>query len=442
MIGGMVALLSGGGGGCKPAGPKGAGAGASERVAAATSSVSGIQDDGVGVRTGTTTFVRAELVANIAKTLLVEPASYDFANNPKLLERILEAPHGYFRFVNVAFSQSICRSYKEVFDGVPAVNLHGDAHLEQYAVTDLGRGLTDFDDSSKGPAVLDLIRFGVSLHLALRSYAPDVACEPIFAEFLKGYRAALEDPDLEAPEPAWVAQIRTRFKSNREKYFDWITSIMKPVPKPRLNGLQKALVPYVKAMVAKHEELDRRFFEVVSVGRLEMGIGSALDEKYLLRIRGPSDDPLDDAVLEVKEVRSLAGIDCIEGSRSADPFRILLAQARIAYKPYAYLGYIDLEGKKFWIHSWVDNYKELSLDRLRNHVDKLSQVAYDVGVQLGRGHPKIAGDFELQLRQALIGFLDDHVADMRAAVPIISDATVQAWRRFREKVPTSKGIEK
>ena len=43
---------------------------------------------------------------------------------------------------------------------MPTVTLHGDPHLEQYAVTDAGRGLTDFDDASKGPAILDLVRFG------------------------------------------------------------------------------------------------------------------------------------------------------------------------------------------------------------------------------------------------------------------------------------------
>jgi Ser/Thr protein kinase RdoA (MazF antagonist) len=42
------------------------------------------------------------------------------------------------------------------------VNLHGDAHLEQFAVTDASFGLIDFDDAVGGPAVIDLLRFGVS----------------------------------------------------------------------------------------------------------------------------------------------------------------------------------------------------------------------------------------------------------------------------------------
>ena len=96
--------------------------------------------------------------------LFVDPKTQDFSQNPILLKRILASPHGYFRFINKQFSRNICQELEEMYAGSPSFNLHGDAHLEQYAVTDLGRGLTDFDDSSAGPAILDIMRFGVSLN--------------------------------------------------------------------------------------------------------------------------------------------------------------------------------------------------------------------------------------------------------------------------------------
>ena len=53
-------------------------------------------------------------------------------------------------------------------DQLPEVNLHGDAHIEQYTVTNLGRGLSDFDDCTRGKAVIDLVRLGTSILIAAR----------------------------------------------------------------------------------------------------------------------------------------------------------------------------------------------------------------------------------------------------------------------------------
>jgi hypothetical protein len=39
------------------------------------------------------------------------------------------------------------------------VRLHGDAHIGQFAVTADEWGLGDFDDSTRGPAFVDIVRF-------------------------------------------------------------------------------------------------------------------------------------------------------------------------------------------------------------------------------------------------------------------------------------------
>ena len=122
--------------------------------------------------------------------LYVDPSTQDFSRNPKLLERILSGPHGYFRFINIPFSNEVCRRFKNAIKGTTFLNLHGDAHLEQYAVTDLGRGLTDFDDSSTGPGFIDLMRFGVSLQLACRTQGWGECTAELYGEFLHGYRDA------------------------------------------------------------------------------------------------------------------------------------------------------------------------------------------------------------------------------------------------------------
>ena len=57
---------------------------------------------------------------------------------------------------------------------------------------------------------------------------------------------------------------------------------------------------------------------VTSAEHIGSGEGEPLDLKYLVRVRGASDGPLDDRVLEVKQVRELGAIDCISVSRGSD----------------------------------------------------------------------------------------------------------------------------
>jgi hypothetical protein len=98
--------------------------------------------------------------AGAAGSLAVDPADPRLVSRPDLLERLAATAHGYFRFVNTAFESETCRLFSDVASSMPEVNLHGDAHVEQYAVTSLGRGLTDFDDCTRGKPVIDLVRFG------------------------------------------------------------------------------------------------------------------------------------------------------------------------------------------------------------------------------------------------------------------------------------------
>lgn len=367
--------------------------------------------------------------------IYVDPASRDFSKNPKLLKRILSGPHGYFRFINIPFSKEVCRRFKDSLPGTPSFNLHGDAHIEQYAVTDLGRGLTDFDDSSTGPAVLDLMRFGVSLYLTCRSQGWSARAEELYDKFLMGYRAALQNPNRDATEPAVVKRIRSQFKFDRTVYLEWVDSIMEPMPRKEREDLFVAMKPYIEGMLIENPNLTSDFFNIENIGYLRMGIGSALDLKYLVRIRGKTDKPEDDVVLELKQVRDISGIDCIARTQKSDPFRVLVGQARIAYQPYRFLGYVHFQGLTFWVHAWVDNYKEVKTGKTFKSVKELAEVAYDIGVQLGRGHPKqIAAPLDFQLRREQLRLLIQYEPMLKQACSELAEQTVAAWKQFHSRV--------
>ncbi|MFQ5865875.1 MAG: DUF2252 family protein [bacterium] len=367
--------------------------------------------------------------------LYIDPATQDFSKNPKLLDRIRSGPHGYFRFINIPFSKEVCRRFNYLLVGAPSLNLHGDAHIEQYTVTDLGRGLTDFDDSSTGPGIIDLIRFGVSLRLACRAQGSEKHFDELYGEFLRGYCDALNDPTTMAPEPTLVKRIRSKFKSERESYFKWIDSIMEPVSMEERDSLWVAMQPYVETMLAESPDLTQDYFDVVKMGYLRMGIGSALDIKYLVRVRGKTSDAGDDVVLECKQVRDLSGIDCINFGQKINPFRILLGQARIAYQPFHHLGYFQFRGYIFWVHSWVENYQEVKIGKTFQSSAELAEVAYDIGVQLGRGHVKhIGAPLDLQIRRKQLQIVEKHGAELKQACRELFEQTVAAWEKFCEKL--------
>jgi hypothetical protein len=183
----------------------------------------------------------------------------------------------------------------------------------------------------------------------------------------------------------------------------------------------------VAMLLADAAGLPVSFFRVKRMGALHLGIGSAADEKYLFRVEGHSTAAADDVILELKEVRSLPSVDCIRSEPG--PTRILMSQARLAYQPFEYAGALSLEGRSFWFHAWPDNYAELDIHSSLESAGELREVAYDVGVQLGRGHPKgIAANESKAIRASLRAALPQSgLLELTAG---LAEATEAAWKQF------------
>ncbi len=75
------------------------------------------------------------------------------------------------------------------------------------------------------------------------------------------------------------------------------------------------------------------FFKVKRIGAFTLGIGSALDERYLILFEGPSAADEDNLVVAAKQVRDLAGNPCLRTDIGAS--RVLDGQRTIAYEPFA-----------------------------------------------------------------------------------------------------------
>jgi hypothetical protein len=113
-------------------------------------------------------------------------------------------------------------------------------------------------------------------------------------------------------------------------------------------------------MRGEGEGLSTGFFRIKKAGRLRIGIGSALDEKYLLRIEGWTGKEGDDAILEAKLVRPLSDVECVH--TDVGPERVPRSMALIAYAPFPLSGLFTRGGRPFWVRAWTDDYVELSID--------------------------------------------------------------------------------
>jgi hypothetical protein len=369
--------------------------------------------------------------AAIVAALSVSPRTPELAARPALAGRLRQTPHNYFRFVNRAFSEAVCRLFADVRRDLPDVNLHGDAHVEQYAVTSLGYGLTDFDDSAQGPYVVDLVRFGVSLQLASREKGW-VGTGAAVDDLLRGYRDALADPSRERPPRRTLRRERAGFTFDHALALRRAQAMMDSAPVPRFE-LEADFESYAARMRAQMPSLPAGFFRIKKVGRLATGIGSALDEKYLLRVEGWTRGGDDDQILEAKVVHVLADRGCLH--TDAGPERVPLGMSLLARAPFSYSGLFAHGHHVLWVHGWTDDYVELRIEASFPDPEDLREVAYDVGTQLGRAHPKpFPGRASpAGLRPLLLASTRTNEARIRRTVDDLTEAIIEAWQSFRRE---------
>jgi Uncharacterized protein conserved in bacteria (DUF2252) len=139
----------------------------------------------------------------------------------ELIDRLRSNPTDYFRFVNRPWIARVCEVFAEDIRDQPIVRLHGDAHLEQFAVTKDAWGLDDFDDSARGPALIDLVRFLGSIDLTVRQRGWTSHRKALIDRFFKGYRRGLTEPGYRPPQPAIVGRLRTQAPRSHAAFLAW-----------------------------------------------------------------------------------------------------------------------------------------------------------------------------------------------------------------------------
>jgi len=325
----------------------------------------------------------------------LRPGALLLARAPgELLDRLRADPFAYFRFVNRAWSERVCAA----FAGVPnptVVRLHGDAHVEQFAITQDAWGLDDFDDSTRGPAFIDIVRFLGSLDLASRQRGWARDRDRFRSRFFAGYRAALSDPDYRPPEPDIVRALRGHGPVSPAAYLEWGERQMQPMAEAQSKAIVASMDAFGQLMRSERPDLAPGYFAVKRTGWLRLGVGSAMTLKILIRVQGPTADPLDDVLLEGKEVVSLDGVSCLENVTTQPAIRVIAGTRQLGRLKHDILAvgptvlWPAPGGREYWpdwwIASWEPSYREVHLGDLRS-ADDLADLAFVSGAQLGAGH--------------------------------------------------------
>ena len=374
----------------------------------------------------------------VGSPLLIDDSTYDSLARHGAIDRVIVDPHAYFRFVHVRFASETCRRFEAVLENMPVVNLHGDAHLEQYAVTEDAAGLEDFDDSAMGPFLLDIVRFGASIDIACRLRGwPDEAPR-IVARFLEGYRAAVAGTLSHVPVVSFARRARKRFNPDPERRLTLVEALSSPANQALRRRVTRVVVPYFDAQRRVDPSFGKGYFSVVDVRSLDTGVGSVLERRYLLRIQGPSEGASDDEFLELKEVRSLETVACL-AREPHGAARVLRGDRLVAVRPDKLLGAVEMDGSPFWVHEWSHQYVEFEVSSVENEPEDFRDVAFAAGVQLGLGHYReLPASAAGPARSLAEQYLRSHRPQLDALTRSLADEIEQAWRCIRDRAANQR----
>ena len=170
---------------------------------------------------------------------------------------------------------------------------------------------------------------------------------------------------------------------------------MQPLPDPAMKAVVAAIEAFARVVLRERPDLAPDYFRVVRAGWVKTGVGSAVSPKIMVRVQGPSHDPADDEILELKKIEDLGGLRCLKTPTVQPTLRIIDGSkqlGRLKYNimaagPEIIVPEVAVRGHRlqdWWIRSLDASYRQVSLTDLQS-VGDLFAIVYDSGVQLGAG---------------------------------------------------------
>lgn len=356
--------------------------------------------------------------------------------DPGQIPKIDASAYRYFRLLARPFEVRTCEAFKDVRWTLPMVAVHGDPHVEQFVVTSESYGVEDFDQSGYGPAVVDLVRYAASIELAARELSWSCNAGQAIEKFFVAYRAALDKAPAPPRPPAVVERLRKRAPQGRREWLEWVDQQMLPLPAADEARARKAWVKFTDLQTSVRPDRPAAFFDVVHIGVLKMGLGSALERKLLVRVRGPSAEPDDDVVLEARAGEPAGASGCVWRPDHGNALHVLTFMALLGPRMPEVLGYVGFaEGaqtRPFWVQSWTPGYVELDIADVKTQAE-LDELAEAAANQLA-GHfwARMSEQLRLYQRYAQLNAFDLVRERAKKLARELAQQTLVEWERFRK----------
>jgi len=351
-----------------------------------------------------------------------------------LIASIGENPYLYFRMLAQQYSARTCFEFRDLRWRMPSAGVHGDPHVEQFVTTANSYGLEDFDLAGFGPAVVDLVRYAASVHVACRQAGWSCNPDEVVTTYFNAYHAALDHPVQRRP-PSVVARLRAAAPLDQPEWLQWATSLMRPLPEVQDQAFRRGWQRFVQLMRDTYPDRPEAFFQIVRLGALQMGFGSGFEAKILARVAGPTALPDDDVILEVRPTKTSDGTECVSRPTHGGSMQVMMFEALLGPRLPEVVGFLPREGEReapeLWVQSWDPGYRELSIANLQSQTE-LDQLALDAATQLA-GHFWTTFPEPLRAHQRFAQLRAFEMTSTRAqlAAREFARETITEWERFR-----------
>ncbi len=267
---------------------------------------------------------------------------------------------------------------------VPVTFIHGNPHIDNYVRTMNGSAMMDFDRSRMGPYCWDIIRFLSSLSLR-KNEDGGFLDHKVVEHFIDAYITHFLHPEIPSRqlkmlkniEPQkWQINTREYLRSDRR----WAKK-MREHPLPPKNELANTIL---KQFLESRGELS--LLNEFGISELGHTPGSLGKKHFIYSLMPLNSDSRKDAILlDIKEVYDEKNTKYFFSPFPHHGLRMIEASKIFADGMEERQGYCTVNNKQYWgrqIPSFAIKVKKFLND------DELSDFAYSVGSELGKGHRK------------------------------------------------------
>lgn len=301
-------------------------------------------------------------------------------DGPSTQDACLRPRRGLHQFLRLS-NATMRRRFLDLVDAtdIPRAFIHGNPHLDNYAKTDRGSAMVDFDRARFGPYAYDLVRFWVSLSIRRSARNHRLLHPVVLASFRRGYiygARGLGREDVgrlmnKAPKK-WERSIRAYVAADGPWVRRMRTHAIDP-DQPRIDAL---LTSYLTSRGEAHL---RSEMTVVQAGE---ALGS-MGKRHLLLLLEPRDADADSRLLDIKETYTE-----IDHGPFTSPFehqgRRMVAAGDLHCPGWERSpGWATHDGTQYWCRD-IPAHK-LKLPQALSDFEQVD-LAFSVGTQLGRAH--------------------------------------------------------